>query len=118
MADLRLEFGVLGGNKLAGESGHNILNDLQTICSNISRSKLLKVSVHLDNKTKFKGLQEEIESIKLDSLKLNTEKIKLKFGIDEQHLKELLNPLRLKILSLLNRIYLNHFLLLLVIHQD
>lgn len=89
MADLRLEFGVLGGNKLAGESGHNILNDLQTICSNISRSKLLKVSVHLDNKTKFGGLTEEIQkSIKSDNLKLNTEKIKLKFGIDAKYLDD------------------------------
>lgn len=90
MADLRLEFGVLGGEKLDGESGKNILHDLQMICSKISNSNSLKVSVHLDNKVKT-SLREELEAIQFDNLNLNTKNVKLKFGVDTKHLTELLN---------------------------
>lgn len=83
MSDLQLKFGVSGGGSLSGDSGHEILTDLQNICSNISRSKILKVSVHLDNKTKFGGLLDELQSITA-----NTQKIKLRFGVDTKYLDE------------------------------
>lgn len=89
MADLRLEFGVLGGATLDGESGKAILHDLQLICSKISNGNMLKVAVHLDEKVKT-SLREELEGINLNNLKLNTEKIKLKFDVDTKHLDNIL----------------------------
>lgn len=81
MDSLQVRFSVLGGASVAGQSGADILKDLQSICSNISRSKLLKVSVHLDNWTKSGGFLNEISD-----LTKQTQNIKLRFGIDTAYL--------------------------------
>ena len=52
MADLELKFGVLGGSDVGGATGQEILNTLTTLCTNIDKTKSLKVklSAVLDDK--------------------------------------------------------------------
>lgn len=92
MDSLKVRFSVAGGASIGEGSGQAILRDLQAVCSNISNSKLLKVSVSLDNKTTFGGLQDEIQkAVDRGAAHVSAEKIKLKFGLDTKHLTELLN---------------------------
>lgn len=82
MSDLELKFGVQGGSSVSEGSGKEILNDLKTICSEISKTKQLKVKIQLDDTSKQTLVDQIRKSVK------DMTSVRIQFGVDTAYLNK------------------------------